>query len=111
MADLSQDEIEKLKASHPGVELHFVTAGIGEREVSVIVKVPNRERWNRFKSQVGDPHRKAMAFESLVRDCVVHPSAGELDRLLEQRPGLAEAFGGKLTEIAGLEESVAARKL
>ena len=111
MADLSQEQVEKLKVAHPGVELHLVSVGGGEREVSVVVKVPNRERWMRFKNHVADPHRKSLAMESLVVDCVVHPSAAELGNLLEVRPGLAETLGNQVAELAGLEETVVAKKL
>jgi hypothetical protein len=109
--EISQEQIDKLKAAHAGAELHQVTAGSGEREASVVVKVPTRERWNRFKAQVADQNRKALAFEALVVDCVVHPSKAELGAMLEARPGLSEAFGGKITELAGLEETVTAKKL
>jgi ribosomal protein L19 len=107
--ELNQEQIDKLKSAHG--ELHQVDAGDGERAISVIVKVPNRERWNRFKAQVQDAHRKALAMEALVRDCVVHPVAAELDRIIEVRPGLVETFGGKIAELAGLEETVATKKL
>lgn len=111
MAELSQEQIDKLKAMHVGADLQLVSVGGGEREVSVVVKVPSRERWMRFKAQVQDPHRKSLAMESLVIDCVVHPSSAEVAQLLEARPALAETFGNKIAELAGLEETVIAKKL
>lgn len=111
MAELSQEQVDKLKAAHPGADLQVVTAGGGDREVSVVVKVPNRERWMRFKTQAADAHRKLLALESLVIDSVVHPSPGELAQLLEARPALAETFGSMIAELAGLEETVVAKKL
>lgn len=111
MAELSQEQIEKLKATHPGADLHLISAGGGDREVSVVAKVPNRERWMRFKAQAQDQHRKAVAVEALVIDCVVHPSPQEVAQMLEARPALTETFGNKIAELAGLEETVTAKKL
>jgi hypothetical protein len=111
MAELSQEQIDKLKAAHPGADLQLVTAGGGDREVSVVVKVPGRERWMRFKAQAQDQHRKAVAMEALVVDCVVHPAPAEVAQMLEARPALAETFGTKIAELAGLEETVLSKKL
>lgn len=111
MADLSQEQIDALKAAHSNTELHLVVAGSGDREVQVVVKVPNRERWNRFKAHAGDPHRKALAMEALVVDCVVHPTPVAVEALLHARPALVETFGSKIAELAGLEETVSAKKL
>jgi hypothetical protein len=111
MAIPNESEIEKLKAANPGIELHQVSAGTGDREVAVIVKTPDRQRWMRFKAQLQDQHRKAVAMEGLVVDCAVWPSRGEVEQLLEQRPGLVETIGSKVAELAGLEETVTAKKL
>lgn len=111
--DFAPEIIEKVKAAHPGVELHLLTVESkhADRVYQAIAKVPNRDRWMRFKAQLRDDTRKAVAFEGLVRDMVVHPDPQALDSLLEQRPALAESFGGQISELAGLEEKVHARKL
>jgi uncharacterized protein (DUF111 family) len=111
MKELEQAQIEALKAKHPHTELHQVSVGAGEREVTIIVQVPNRARWMRFKEQAADKNRKALALEALVHDCTVHPSQAELMALLEARPALTESFGGQIVELAGLEETVVAKKL
>lgn len=113
MADLNQEQIDKLKAAHPGVELYALTASSadGARSVSVIAKVPDRTRWMRFKEQASDKNRKALATESLVRDCVVYPVAAELDSVIEKRPGLVESFGAEIAALAGIEEVVVAKKV
>ena len=109
MPEPTPAQIDKLKAEHG--ELHAISAGTGDREVSVLVKTPNRERWTSFKAQAQDPHRKATAMESLVLDCVVHPSREEMSKLLNVRPGLSETFGSEIAKLAGLEELVVTRKL
>lgn len=111
MAEPSQEQIEKLKAAHPNADLQLISAGGGDREVSVVVKVPNRERWMRFKAHAQDQHRKSVAMEALVIDCVVYPSPAEVAQMLEARPALTETFGNKIAELAGLEETVSAKKL
>jgi hypothetical protein len=77
VAEFDQAIVDKLKAEHAGAELHHISvaSGDGSRTVDVIAKVPNRDRWSRFKAQIQDPHRKALAMEALVRDCVVFPDA------------------------------------
>ena len=113
MADPTQEQLDKIKAAHPGIELYALIAASadGSRSVSVIVKVPDRARWIRFKEQAADKNRKALATESLVRDCVLHPGAAELDSMIEKRPGLVESFGAEIAALAGIEESVVAKKV
>lgn len=111
MKELEQAQIDKLKAEHPNVELHQVRVGEGDREAMIVVKVPDRARWIRFKEQAADKNRKALALEALVHDCAVFPSKAEVMALLESRPALCESFGGQIVELAGLEETVVARKL
>lgn len=111
MKELEQSQIDALKVANPNVELHQVRVGDGERETLIVVKVPDRTRWMRFKEQAADKNRRALAFEALVHDCTVFPSKPELMALLDARPALVESFGGQICEIAGLEETVVAKKL
>jgi hypothetical protein len=110
MQELTQEAIDKLKAQHPE-ELHLIEVGPAERQIAVVVKVPNRERWGRFKAHASDVHRKATAMESLVLDCAVFPAKPDLALLFEGRPALVETLWGKIAELAGLEEIATARKL
>ncbi len=93
----------ELKAQHG--EVH-VLGGSGEL---VVVKPPTRAAWKRFKTWLSDDRRKADAFEALLVDCIVFPSRDEVDKMLDRKPALAEAFGNKLFELAGGGE-VEARK-
>lgn len=103
---LDKATIEKLKSEHG--EIHRLTVGTGE---AVVVKLPSRAVWKRFRKNTRDAERSADAGEQLLRDCVVHPSPDDFSAMLEKRPGLAEAFGGKLVELAGGVEDAEAEKL
>lgn len=111
MKEIPQAEIDALKAAHPGSELHLLTVGDGERAETIIVKVPDRTRWMRFKEQAADKNRRAVAMEALVHDCAVYPAKAEVMARIEARPALAETFGAQIVELAGLEETVVAKKL
>lgn len=78
---------------------------------SVVVLPPSRAIWKRFRTFAADEKRRPDAFEALLRDCLVHPDKAGLEALLERRPGLAENFGGKLLELAGLAAEVEAKAL
>jgi hypothetical protein len=97
--------IEDLKQKHGEIH-HLSHAG-----VDVVVKAPGRAEWKRFRALMADEKRRADSLETLLRDCIVHPDRSELDGILGRRPGLAETFGGKLVEIAGLSEGAEGKAL
>lgn len=101
------EEVQAAKDKNPGVELRIIGAD-GE---AVICKAPTRGEYRRFRSMYLDGAQRAMATETLLIGCVVHPDRGELGRLLERRPGLAETFGEKLIAWAGLGVEAYEKKL
>jgi hypothetical protein len=102
---LDEKTIEDLKAKHG--EIHLLELESAE----VIVKVPDRDAWRRYRDMQRDEKRAAGAPERLLRDCCVFPDAAGLETLLAGRPGLVESFALKCQEIAGLSDKVASRKL
>lgn len=102
------DVIAQVKERHPSLELRMY---IGEDGDAVICKAPNRGEYKRFRQMVVDPDKRAMALETLLFGCCVHPSTAELSSLLEKRPGLAEVFGDKLSGWAGAGQEVTEKKL
>ena len=92
-----------------------LTAQYGEEEApqvaEIIVKVPGRAEYRRFKTLGLDERRRVDAGETLLRDCCLSPDAKGLADLLERAPALAETFSGKLLELAGMAQEVAARDL
>jgi hypothetical protein len=98
-------DLEKLKSEHGA--LHEISHD-GE---SVIVKSPNRATWKRFRAQAQDDGKRIIAMEELVRACVVHPERGELEGLLDRRPGLVETFGKALADLAGASDKAEKKAL
>lgn len=102
---MTETDIQKLKAEHGA--LHQLDHA-GE---AVIVKSPNRATWKRFRSQAQDEAKRLIAMEELVRACVVHPERGELEAMLDRKPGLVESFGKVLAELAGAGTDVEKKAL
>lgn len=106
---ITDEQIAKLKADNPGAELHLLTND--ETEAEVVVKTPSEPEWRRFRSMSSDDSQRAMALRSLVLACVVRPPMEEFAEMLERKPGLAETFGSKLVDIAGVSMATTVRKL
>jgi hypothetical protein len=104
---LDEKQIAALKAKHGVDELHVLSAS----GVRVIVKAPTRDVWMRFKDLAADAKRRRVAFEYLLTACAVHPEGEGVAAILDKKPALAESFGAKLCEMAGLEEEARAEKL
>ena len=97
--------VAKLKAEHPGAEL----TQLASKGNIIVVKSPSDGAWGAFldaKEKVA-----TRAYKQLLFDCLVWPSADELTSLLDRKPGLANVFGPKLMELAGVEEEATAKKL
>ena len=106
---MTDEQIAKLKQAHPDAELsHIKDDNTG---AEVVVKTPNDGEWRRFRSMSSDDAQRANALRTLVIACVVHPAPAEFMAMLERKPGLAETFGNKLVEIAGVSLATTVRKL
>jgi hypothetical protein len=103
---IEPDVLEKLRAANPGVELVQLEAlGIG-----FVFKSPPRAEWKRFRAMYNNPAQQADAFEALVFGCLLHPTADDLRRALDRKPALAELFGAKLADAAGISAEVIEKK-
>lgn len=102
----SEDFLDELKKKH-GV-VHQLTAPGGE---SVVVKMPTRDIWKRYTREIADEKRRPDAGERLLRAVMVHPELTAFDAMLEMKPGLAEAFGVAVVELAGLTGNVEKKSL
>lgn len=98
--------VEELKTKHG--ELHELSAPSGE---TVIVATPSKATWKRFQSQIHDERRRADAIEGLVRACIVHPANGDVELMLDRRPGLVETFGKVIVELGGAGQEVQKKAL
>lgn len=93
----SQIEIDQIK-SQLGVSVlrSFELAGL-----EVVCRAPSEGDYKRFKTQISDPDRRAMAPDSLVYSCVVWPGRDEFKGMVKEKPGIIESIAGELVEWAG----------
>jgi hypothetical protein len=66
---------------------------------------PTRAEYQRFKQHRLDQRYRITALERLVESCLLVPTPAEFERVLEKKPVLADTFGERLLEEAGLEEA------
>jgi hypothetical protein len=102
---MDQSLIDKLRAEHEDCKL------IKTNGLEIVVKRPNRGEYKRFMKSVSSERDKADAIETLVLDCVVHPTRKEFDALLNKLPALCEELGEHVLELAGLSGKAQAEKL
>jgi hypothetical protein len=98
--------LEDLKAKHGEV----VVLSDEETGTEIVVRKPPRAAYKRFRSMAFDPKKQADAAESLMVDCVVHPSNDAWNALLDVYPALAETFAPEVLKLAGASQSVEAKK-
>jgi hypothetical protein len=67
----------------------------------IIVKKPNHMLVRRFRDK-GETDSKA--WEDLIRPCLVHPSAEEFDRILEDQNVVLAAVGTMVLRLGGLDD-------
>lgn len=103
---ITNETIAKLKAEH-GDDLHLLE-GAGHE---IVVRVPSRAEWKRFRAQQADAAKNVDARETLLRGCIVHPAAADVAAIFEKRPGLVDTFGVELQTIAGVTAEATSRKL
>ncbi len=106
---ISQEVIDQLKAANAGTSLHLLEV----EEDEAIFRMPTPGEWRRFMTISSDRSQQATAGGVLAHDCRVYPSPELFDAMLNRRPGLADSFGNKLCEVAGLVKGseVRAKKL
>jgi hypothetical protein len=102
--ELKPEEIQQLKQEHG--ELHQ----LDHLGYTVVVKIPSRAAWKRYRHMMFDDRKQSEAPEALLRECIVWPSRDEVERMLLKRPGLSETFGGLLMEICGGKGELAEKK-
>lgn len=95
--------LEELKAKHGDVAL--LTAKSGEE---VVVRVPTGAEWDYFLDQ--REKIAARALKGLLLAVVVHPTAEEARALIGKKPGLAQVFGARVIELAGMEDEAQVKK-
>jgi hypothetical protein len=107
---VTDEDIARLKAANPGVELHLLSAP--EFGVEVVVKSPPPAEWERYRFEQHDkPGQKYALLKQLVTLHTVHPPAQDLAILMARYPALVESLGAQIGEAIGLGTVVTRRKL
>ncbi len=94
-------EIEEARAKHGEIVL---VAAEKAGEVAALRR-PTRAEYQRFKQHRNDQRYRTTALERLIEACILIPTAAEFEHVLEKKPVLADTFGERLLEEAGLEEA------
>jgi hypothetical protein len=101
---LTQEQLDDLRIKH-GRIAHLIGKG-GSWEV--VLRRPTRIEVKKFRADAHNPASASSAQETLVRVIAVSPPAGpEFERLLDDWPGIPEAFPGPIQDLIGMtvEES------
>lgn len=105
---MTDEEIQRIKAAHPGEELTLLVSGQGDE---VIVRNPGPGLYKKFRAASADLKRRDTAIEDLCRAVVVHPLREGFEAMLVKRPGLCEEFSEQLLELVGITTKARAEKL
>jgi len=104
MEKISDEKLTELEAQHG--ECIVVSTNRGD----IAFRSPKRTEYDRYLSYLFDEKKRSKAQEILVRACRVHPSAEELDRIIEAAPGIVVTCSGPLLELAGQTSEPEVRK-
>lgn|GEM_PF-5123373 len=108
MPKISEEQVEKLKAANPTIELHKISAD--EWDEDIVVRVPTEELWRQWKANI-DPATRYGAMKDLINGCLIFPTPVELQAVFGRRPALVEEFTDGVCRIAGVIKSVRLKKL
>lgn len=101
---ITPEKVAELEAKH-GKVLHL------RREAGeAVFRRPKRDEWRKFKADLGNDEGKHMASENLVIACAVWPERAQFEALLDDAPGLIDAFANGLTSWSGLGQAETVKK-
>jgi hypothetical protein len=69
---------------------------------AVVLRKPRRGEYKMFRAHSNNPQRAPDAQENLVKQTCVWPEPAGLEAMLEEWPGIPEACGRMLIELAGM---------
>lgn len=101
MANLpTEEEVKALEATHKYIGV--VTASDG-KSWRVVLRKPTRVEYKRFRAFSNNPQRVDQAQETLFNDICVWPAGQQArEMLLDEWPGIPEACGKMMLELAGM---------
>lgn len=94
---LTEEQLKELETTHRRI------ARVADRngQWEVVFRPPNRGEYKQFRAKLHNDALKADATEWLARACVVYPSREAFDALLNDYPGITDACGDAIGELAG----------
>lgn len=109
MSNLTPEIVAELKSKHAGFELHKLVSE--DKKHVIVIKAPDDHIWRNYLTYVADPSLRPGALAKLVDTTLAWPSHEEWAKVLKERPGLTQAFGNKVCDIAGSSVNVESEKL
>lgn len=99
MLKLTPDDIEKLKESLGGIEIHHLVND--EHQEEIVVKVPSWPIYRTYQETRANADTRAVAMKKLVTDVLVYPTPAVFEGMVAGRPALVDVFGADVLEVAG----------
>lgn len=96
----SAEAIASLEAKYGRIAVNSDPTGT---QWCIIIRKPKRAEYREFRDTMGKPGASSSAQETLIkRTCVYVGGFPNLDALLEEWPGAADACGGSVVQLVGL---------
>jgi hypothetical protein len=92
-------KLEDLRQKHPGKSI----ARVKTQGREYYVAAPTRAEWHSFLDTLGTARAK-VSMENLAKKCAIDPSAEELDRLFDRKPGLSAKLSEAIGQLAGVDD-------
>lgn len=102
---MTKDKLQQLKSAYG--EIYEISSG----NVTIYCKPLSRGAFKRAFALLSSEKTRLDGFEALLIDSVVWPERAEMEVILERKPGLIVPFGGKIAEMAGLQEEASFRQV
>lgn len=100
--------IVELKSKHGDIYILSSKVAKGSDGYEVVVRGPTDAEWGAYLDE-REKHG-ARAMKMFVLTCAVHPDEDAVRMMFDKKPGLAQVFGARLLEIAGMEADATVKK-
>jgi hypothetical protein len=103
---IPKDKLDELKAKH-GANLYTYASD----DLDFAFRRPASAEYRKHQMQIATDRANTFdATEALIKACVVYPDREELDRILEDWPGLVNDLGGEILLVAMRSPKADAKK-
>lgn len=105
MVEVPAEILDQLQAKHQDVAI------LSANDEVIVVRPPTRPEYKRFRARSVDVNMRADAVEELTKSVLLYPDRTGFDVILDKKPALADVFGAKVLELAGLTQEAEVKKL